>query len=81
MLIVKNVQNEFVLWEFWHCLIVQLICSPEQKGDANDGKPDAFRISKSEKVQIWLEFQYYGWFGMFFENIQVEPPKEARGQS
>ena len=51
------------------------------KGDANDGKPDAFRISKSEKVQIWLEFQYYGWFGMFFENIQVEPPKEARGQS
>ena len=52
-----------------------------QKGDANDGKPDAFRISKSEKVQIWLEFQYYGWFGMDFENIQAEPPKEARGQS
>ena len=51
------------------------------KGDANDGKPDAFRISKSEKVQIWLEFQYYGWFGMDFENIQAEPPKEARGQS
>ena len=52
-----------------------------EKGDANDGKPDAFRISKSEKVQIWLEFQYYGWFGMDFENIQAEPPKEARGQS
>ena len=52
-----------------------------QKGDANDGKPDAFRISKSEKVQIWLEFQYYGWFGMDFENILAELPKEARGQS
>ena len=51
------------------------------KGDANDGKPDAFRISISEKVQIWLEFQYYGWFGMDFENIQAEPPKETRGQS
>ena len=36
-------------------------------------------FQKVKKVQIWLEFQYYGWFGMFFENIQVEPPKEARG--
>ena len=62
-------------------LFHQVRIATAQKGDANDGKPDAFRISKSEKVKIWLEFQYYGWFGMDFENIQAEPPKEARGQS
>ena len=65
----------------WPVAVVKYVYIRKNKGDANDGKPDAFRISKSEKVQIWLEFQYYGWFGMFFENIQVEPPKEARGQS
>ena len=38
-------------------------------------------FQKVKKSKFWFEFQYYGWFGMFFENIQAEPPKEARGQS
>ena len=69
----KCFQNTFFF--FFDRLILAI------KGDANDGKPDAFRISISEKVQIWLEFQYYGWFGMDFENIQADPSKKARGQS
>ena len=38
-------------------------------------------FQKYKEVQFWLEFKNYGWFGMFFENIQAEPSKEARGQS
>ena len=34
-----------------------------------------------KKAKNWLELKDYGWFGMIFENIQSDPPKEVRGQS
>ena len=37
-------------------------------------------FQKVKKSKFSWNFDY-GWFGMFFDNIQVEPPKEARGQS
>ena len=34
-----------------------------------------------KKAKNWLELKNSGWFGMIFENIQSDPPKEVRGQS
>ena len=52
------------------------------KGDGNDGEPDAHRKLEFEgKAKNWLELKNYGWFGMIFENIKFDLPKEVRGQS
>ena len=37
------------------------------------------RISKTGQNDFKLHS--FGWFGMIFENIQSDPPKEVRGQS
>ena len=34
-----------------------------------------------KKAKIWLELINYGRFGMIFENIQSDLPKEVRGRS
>ena len=53
-----------------------------QKEDGNDGEPDARqKLEFEKKAKNWLELKNYGWFGMIFENIQSDPPKEVRGQS
>ena len=52
------------------------------KGDGNDGEPDARqKLEFEKKAKNWLELKDHGWFGMIFENIQSDPPKEVRGQS
>ena len=53
------------------------------KGDGNnDGEPDTHRkLEFEKKAKNWLELKNHGWFGMIFENIQSDPPKEVRGQS
>ena len=39
------------------------------------------KFQKCKEVHFWFKFKNYGWFGMFFGNIQAEPSKEARGQN
>ena len=52
-----------------------------QKGDGNDGEPDARqKLELDKKAQNWLELKNHGFFGMIFENIQSGPPKDVRGQ-
>ena len=54
-----------------------------KKGDGNDGEPDACqKLEFEKKAKYWLELKNTcGWFGMVFEYIQSDPPKEVRGQS
>ena len=72
---------------FIHALSFQCPSSLDQqqsleKGDGNDGEPDARRKLEFEKKgQNRLELKNHGWFGMIFENIQSDLPNEVRGQS
>ena len=51
------------------------------KGDGNDGEPDARRkLEFEKKAKIWLELINYGRFGMIFENIQSDLPKEVKAK-
>ena len=53
-----------------------------RKGYGNDGEPDArWKLAFEKKAKNWLKLKNYGWFGMIFENIKSDLPKEVRGQS
>ena len=44
-----------------------------QKGDGNDGEPDACqKLEMEKKAKNWLELKNYGWFGMIFEIIRLK---------
>ena len=74
--------SSFIFRYIYGMVLVFIPSSRRQKGDGNDGEPDARRKLEFEKKgQNWLELKNYGWFGMIFENIPSDLPNEVRGQS
>ena len=54
----------------------------KQKGDGNDGEPDALeKLEMEKKAKNWLELKNCGWLGSYLKNIQSDLPNETRGQS
>ena len=52
-----------------------------EKGDGNDGEPDALEKLEMEKGQKLVGIKNCGWLRSYLKNIQSDLPNEARGQS
>ena len=52
----------------------------KQKGDGNEGEPDALKKPEMEKKEKnWLELKNSGWLGSYLKNNQTDLPNETRG--
>ena len=59
-----------------------IFCFCVEKGDGNDGEPDALeKLEMEKKAKNWLELKNCGWLGSYLKNIQSDLPNETRGQS